>query len=378
MEQVLIISYWNPTAYQPNKGVFIHDQVNAICKNRIGVLFLEINILPTRGKIFEMEVTERLLYGNSVITLNVYSHFWKLIYMAPGLVYRWVAKILSTKAGNFLPSIVHSNVVFPCALLGRRFARLYKAKHVITEHWTKVDAILSHPLFGKSSLSTYQECDAIIGVSKYLVAEIQHRTGNKNVYRIPNIIDTQIFKYSGSKHRPENSYRFLCVATWRKPKRLDLILDSLTALSMNSSIQLVIHVIGEGIQNKKYKEQVFPTNLKVIFHGYVTKEKIAALFFETDIFVHASEQETFSIVTAEALATGTPVMVSNIEALPELVDFENGLLIENNVDAWIAGFNKVISLNFDHAHIAASEEDKYTPESIVRMIEEVYAKVSGK
>lgn len=378
MEQVLIISYWNPTEHKPHTGIFIYNQVVALCKNSSGIIFIEINLLPSRGKVLEREVSVEALHGNTVITFNIFSFFWKILYSSPFLVFRWVSKFLTLNFADFKPTIIHSNVIFPCAIAGKRFADLYKAKHVITEHWTKVNKILSHPLFGKSALDTYRKSDAIICVSNYLGSLIREKTGNRHVYRIPNIIDDKVFKYRPKIERPENSYRFLCVASWRDPKRLDLILDSLVAFAVSEHLQLVIHVIGEGIQKENYAKMTYPSNLQVIFHGYASKNDIADLFTETDFFMHASGQETFSIVTAEALATGTPVMVSNIEALPELVTSENGLLIENDLNAWVEGLKRITSMQYNHKEIAAREVDKYTPEKIAGMIRDVYTKILGK
>ena len=56
------------------------------------------------------------------------------------------------------------------------------------------------------------------------------------------------------------------------------------------------------------------------YTGNISKEKIVEILHDSDFFVHASYIETFSLVIAEALSTGTPVIASNVGAIPEFVN----------------------------------------------------------
>lgn len=56
-------------------------------------------------------------------------------------------------------------------------------------------------------------------------------------------------------------------------------------------------------------------------------EELAALYSLADVFVSPSTEETFGLTTAEAMACGTPVVVFNATASPELVSPETGLVV---------------------------------------------------
>lgn len=59
-----------------------------------------------------------------------------------------------------------------------------------------------------------------------------------------------------------------------------------------------------------------------------SKIELAKLYSAADVFINFSTQETFGMVTAEAMACGTPVIVSNTTACPEIVCDDTGFTTE--------------------------------------------------
>lgn len=57
-------------------------------------------------------------------------------------------------------------------------------------------------------------------------------------------------------------------------------------------------------------------------------QQLVEIYSAADVFVNPSREETFGLVTAEALACGTPAVVYNATASPELVDEETGRVVE--------------------------------------------------
>lgn len=373
MKPILIISFWNPTASEPGKGNFIREQVDALCKQREGIIFLEVNILNAPA-LFSVNVMEEKLFLGKQITCNISSRFWKFIYVAPWLVYRILKGILQKHDASFSPEIVHSNVVFPCGIVGHLFAKKYNARHVISEHWSRADKMSKHPLFGKPILKAYRQSSAVICVSEFLANKVKTVSGIKPPVIIPNIIDTSLFKFVTKVPSPQN-LRFTCVATWKKPKRLDLIIESLERFGAETTVNITLNVVGEGPQKGAYSAKKWPANMNVNWLGHIAKPQIAALLTQTDIFLHASDIETFSIVTAEALSTGTPVLASNVGALPGLINLSNGILVENTIEAWLQGLHNIVNARFDYAAISQGVSDRFSPLSVARQIETVYYQV---
>lgn len=76
--------------------------------------------------------------------------------------------------------------------------------------------------------------------------------------------------------------------------------------------------------------------------GYVTHADLLCLYRGARLLVNVSYNETFGFPPLEAMASGTPVVVSNITALPETVG-EAGILVDPfSVEDIAAGMGKVL------------------------------------
>ena len=99
-------------------------------------------------------------------------------------------------------------------------------------------------------------------------------------------------------------------------KRIDLLIAAMERLKTNA--QLVI--IGKGLEEVALRRQASKLGDHCIFTGFVSDEEKCALLRRADILAMASPAELQCIAALEALACGTPVVVSDQVALPELLD----------------------------------------------------------
>jgi glycosyltransferase involved in cell wall biosynthesis len=65
----------------------------------------------------------------------------------------------------------------------------------------------------------------------------------------------------------------------------------------------------------------------VVFAGYIPREELPLWYNAAEVFVYPSLYEGFGLPPLEAMACGTPVVVSDTSALPEVVG-DAGLLVE--------------------------------------------------
>lgn len=169
---------------------------------------------------------------------------------------------------------------------------------------------------------------AIIGNSKWTTTEIKKSFLGKSsiATHIYNWIDTDVFyprnrSLCRLKHGfKETDIIILGVAQgWNMLKGLEVIKKLATR---NKHYKFVL--IGEILDNKK-----LPTN--IISIGTIKNTSTLAEFYSlSDVYINPSIQETFGLVTAEAIACGLPVVANNATATPELVLEGCGLIVDNN------------------------------------------------
>jgi glycosyltransferase involved in cell wall biosynthesis len=76
---------------------------------------------------------------------------------------------------------------------------------------------------------------------------------------------------------------------------------------------------------------------KVTLTGGIPYEKLPDYYNEMKLFVDPTYTETIPTVIMEAMACGTPIVASPVDAIPDLIkDGENGFLMENNSPECIA------------------------------------------
>ncbi len=77
--------------------------------------------------------------------------------------------------------------------------------------------------------------------------------------------------------------------------------------------------------------------------GHVSQEDLLYLYNAAEVLAHPAFYEGFGLTPLEAMACGTPVVVSNASSLPEVIG-DAGLLIEpQDVDAWAAALWRVLT-----------------------------------
>ena len=169
---------------------------------------------------------------------------------------------------------------------------------------------------------------AIIGNSKWTTTEIKKSFLGKSsiATHIYNWIDTDIFYPRGKnkcrlKYGYENSdIIILGVAQgWNKLKGLEVI-EKLAI--RNPQYKFVL--VGEILDKKTFSSNIIST-------GTIKDASLLAEYYSlSDVYINPSIQETFGLVTAEAIACGLPVVVNNATATPELVLEGCGFTVNNN------------------------------------------------
>lgn len=205
----------------------------------------------------------------------------------------------------------------------------------------------------------------LVTVSQWLADEVKQSFLRKYPVKIiQNGVDVSVFHPTESKIRQRynimDKFIILGVATvWNTRKGLSDFIELAKRLSPEDRIVLV------GLSNKQLSK--LPSNII----GLKKTENVAdlvGLYSSANLFVNFSIEETFGLTTAESMACGTPVLVYNSTACPEIVTEETGFVITpHDIDGALNVIKQVKSVGKQyygtncHQYIQKNfrKEDKY-------------------
>lgn len=103
-------------------------------------------------------------------------------------------------------------------------------------------------------------------------------------------------------------------------KGVDYILKSIHALVHKKGVDnVVLTVVGEGPEKNKLIKMADQLEIAdhIIWKPFLSREEVITLIHKSDIYMLLSRSEAYGIAVAEALALGTPCVVSHRTALKE-------------------------------------------------------------
>lgn len=122
-------------------------------------------------------------------------------------------------------------------------------------------------------------------------------------------------------------------------KNVDRVIEAFARLKKRGHESLKLLIIGDEIsKSPQLRRAVHRLQLhqQVRFLGFVSNDTLAVLFRLASVFVFPSLYEGFGLPPLEAMASGTPVVTSNVSSLPEVVG-DAALLVDPRDAAAIAG-----------------------------------------
>ena len=183
---------------------------------------------------------------------------------------------------------------------------------------------VAHALADDLNRRSARDYQRIVCTTKWAATEFE-RIGTPNLIRIPLGVDLELFspeRYSETVRetyvRPGQTLLAVCtrLSVEKKPHRCLTALDSLRRAGTDA----VLVVAGDGPLRRRMERAARSAGLPVTFTGFITDPKaLAALLASADVVLAPGPVETFGLAALEALACGTPVVVSADSALPEVI-----------------------------------------------------------
>ncbi len=234
--------------------------------------------------------------------------------------------------------ILHVHYAIPHAAVAyfvkKILARKGKQIPVITTlHGTDITLIGKDKSFAPVVEFSINESDAVTVVSEYLKQETYKNFDiQKDIQVIYNFIDChkaiQSNTHECAKMLLNQNERVIThVSNFRPIKRIADIVKGFALIREKIPSKLLL--VGDGPDRQEIENLVRDLNLQsaVLFLG--KQENISLIYALSDVFIMASEYESFGLAALEAMAAGVPVVTTKTGGLPELnIDGETGFTFE--------------------------------------------------
>lgn len=229
---------------------------------------------------------------------------------------------------------------------------------------------------------------AVTTVSKSEYNYLRNYVSLKKLSFIPNGIDTCVFKPDESKRNvlreklgfEEKDFVVLYFAHLRSAKGVSTFLKAISKIvEKENNIKFVVAGSGPLSYLVKAAEKKFESRVHALL-GYVSDEEVPFLYNASDIYVLPSYVEGMPLSVMEAMASGKPVIATNVSDVPILAKHGiHGLIVPpGNAEKLAASIiklaeNPLLRKSMSEANIHKMAE--YDWEKIAKRYYEVYSNV---
>ena len=177
-----------------------------------------------------------------------------------------------------------------------------------------------------------RHADLLRAVSNSTKEQLERQSPGKQIVRFPAWTDIEVFRQVEMNGEKNSSQSILYAGVLSPLKGVHHLLNAFVCLSKEFPQARLLLVEHE--ENKDYaaelKAQIKRSDLdgRVQFLGVVLQEELAVSMRKACVFALPSALEGLPRVVIEAMATGTPVIGSNVGGIPEIVeDGTTGFLV---------------------------------------------------
>lgn len=384
-----------PRSSYPVGGIFVHEQVQALRARGIdarvasGDPFWIQTINPRRAipalRAYWSEASPWTSWDDVPV-----MHF---PYLCGGLFRPTIHTLLYTHGlrrvlmglyEEFPFQVVHAHTSFLDGAAGVMAARLFQCPLLITEHTGPFDLLTGNAFMRYRTRRSIVGADRTFAVSNSLRQAMLDELGlsPESIEVLPNGFDPSVFR-PAPKDRPreDDSIRALWVGHHVEVKGVANLVRAFK-LSLSRRPQLRLSLLGDGPGRIKIESLVADLGIRafVEFLPATDRAGVARAICDHDFVVISSATETFSLVTLEALACGTPVLSTACGGPQDLITQPVlGQVVGNDIEGLTSGLLEMADRGCPgeadklHAYV----RERFSWDAIAGQLIEVYRDLSA-
>lgn len=229
--------------------------------------------------------------------------------------------------------------------------------------------------------TTMKKAEVVVFLSEYMKKAYRKNAGleeRKGIIAYPGLPEKSRERAEKWKNCPRVPGQIVCVSAMASHKNIETLLKAFKKLedgnvekqkteklkiendeaemselsdfqdfSISNFQNLSLHLVGawpDAAYEQKIKKQVEELKLegRVVFAGHVSRERLDQYYAESQIYAMVSRCESFGIPAAEAQLFGTPVVCSNVCAVPEIAGQGGSFCNPDDIEAVAAAMKHLL------------------------------------
>ena len=381
MKKILWLASWYPNRIDNFTGDFIQRHARAVsqfCKVEVIYIKKDESLLPNSisAEMSELDnLTEQVIYYNSHKTnFKILDRF--ISFLNYKKHYR--NAVLHYLKKNGKPDYVHVHVAMNAGVIAQWIKKKWNIPYLVTEHWSGYYRQSKPSVFDYNFLFRFLNRQVLINATHFLpVTQALGETVKKGFVNVPyivvpNVVNTLFFKYNPTHAAP---FRFIHISSMGYEKNPEGILAAAHLLK-DRGYQFELLMLGnknEELSEMARRSKLAPEVLN--FKEAVSYKEVADEMQKSAALLLFSRYENLPCVILEALCSGVPVISSRVGGIAEVIDKENGILVESENIKQLADAMEQMMINYgyyDRKKIATESSARFNYDTIGQQIADFY------
>jgi glycosyltransferase involved in cell wall biosynthesis len=388
---VLVIPSWYPSRKNPLGGIFCRDQAEALAActdcniivcdwgQKDGALSLRHPLEAVRNLCWRLAARRKVRRRHN----QFYEFFEPSLLWSPKFpgggqqrILRAIRRVFKAAQAQFgRIDLLHAHVCRPGGYLAARLSQETGVPLVFTEHWGAFPGPMTGGRLDAEIGLTLTRAAAVICVGTDAAAKMR-ALGCRKVRVIHNLVDETRFL---AKPYPAGIFTFFSLGRLIHCKGFDVLLRAIAQWSPPAGeVELVIGGRGDLKSELQRMATSLGVDRYVRWAGAICRDDAPGYFQNCHAFVLPSRRESFSVVCAEAIACGRPVIATRCGGPEDIVKNENGFLVSPENPGELAAALAAMKQNrarFDPAAIRRDFMGRFSRPVITAQIRALYSEV---
>jgi len=334
---VVIVPSWWPSPERPLHGVFFPDFARAMAEAGVRVGVVTPDLIGAR---FWRETSARWRTRveweavDGVPVVRVRGRHTSL--GRPGIHMRAYRRRLEIGLSAYAercgsPDVLHAMAALPAGWACTHLGGALASRVLITEHTGPFALLLRPSGAEKMTLSALSRAVEVVAVSANLKIEMQAAGVTRPIGVVGNLV-ADAFQPGPPPEAPragnaQAQFHVAFVGRLTVEKGLRELIAAAQLLAKQPEPRFAWHFVGTGPMESELRAAMIRLDAESVFHGFQNPAGVASILRSSHALVLPSYGENYPLAICEALASGRPVVTTDVPGCAALVGPGDGLMV---------------------------------------------------